>query len=446
MSQSYLIAKHSNNYFNWQKTQDNNNYKVFQTVDVIGSNNKTYTIVPSFYLPIKSSKIYQVINNDNNKFIRKMEIVRSSNVTGLTLLKEGNNRKLLSELDKIPGFRILETENLNSIKLSNINKSLPKIESVCNIDILGKNIKLKLENIKYYNVGNFQNYPSIPFLEFNIPDNLKLDDLAGIIVKFKNRIVGIIDNVNLENNSLNVIPGFMVHKLIDDYLLNLKTSIYCLPIPYYLSREGLKIMKSNNLITSFNHKKVNNKGEVYNNQLKTYIPFDTHIAISYNNNEKISLGIKKGARQFLVRKNVKLLDDCLKVPAFNNDSFVSLNGFIFCELSQELIRWLYFSKNIKLNGLSMHTLMNNNFSKKGKKEVVLIDYKNKQNCNKKILDFIPFNDDNKLDTKEILKIVKINKQNINNLECLKKANLNQRKGRTELILANSSKKYFKIYV
>ncbi|VVU95165.1 hypothetical protein CPAV1605_890 [seawater metagenome] len=471
MSQSQLLALQPTTYFQWKKKEKfSANYYKGQCINIKGTDKKTYIITSAYGLPDNSKKIFQIVKNNDFKGIRKLKLVKTCLISGLHLLEVQNNRKLNNEVSKkLPDYRILEDNDIVNYNRNNFIKSLPKPDTNCYAFLQRSDrkelINLNIKSIIFESKDGGKNMPPIPYIECINNDDFMIRNLEGLtgsaVFNKSNKIIGIIESLNLENNSIKIIPSFLINKFMDSILIGYCTKIACLTLPYILTPEGLKILhttkkiKKNDIITKINHKRINNEGKIYMPQLKCKVPLDTYILLTFNSTESVSLNIKreitngKSYCHHLIRKKLKPISEILRVPNIKNEKFINLNGFIFCELTQPLLKWIYFNHNIMLKGKSMDVFYYKNLCFRGLKEVILIDYnaKNlsrslKSNILEEIVPLFNLDYDGNQKEKKVYKVSKVNNKKIESIahfqEILKTNKLNK------IYLSNGSGKTYKI--
>ena len=398
MPPSVILAKESNNFLTWKQEYKKIKYQQSHCLNIKGPDSKLYIISTAHGIQNKSKKIFQVLPNGKTNFIRKLHVIKRSCINDLVLMQKADNEILKNDIikkRKLAKLDYLEDDIITIMSHNKMAKSLPKINTECISSYSNLNnsetqfINLNVKEIIFDNIDHCKYLPTIPYIECSYKENidvLLLEGLSGNPVYTKNKIIGIIESYNIENNRIRLIPSYLILKFINDYIIGASNNIACLTLDYGLTREGVTLMnthkkfKKNDIITKINHKNINSDGSVYSPQFKYRIPLDTYILLTFTYKDSISLGIKRQSEtgktfnHYLIRKQLQSISNILRVSNKYNENFLNINGFIFCELSLPLIKWLYHTRNIKLFGKSMEYFNYNNVCLGGTKEIVLIDY------------------------------------------------------------------------
>jgi len=195
-------------------------------------------------------------------------------------------------------FLILECNFSNFIIHKKYNISLPKK----NVLLYFNNIEIIVYDIKFIPFNNLNNYPyKLPYIECNIKNkshNYNFKGLSGMPVynDKKDKIIGIFSKYNIQDNTLYIIPIYILIKTlnkidnnniytVNNYLVNqtifhpnLK---YILPINIYFLLEGDKNMifyKKKNIYNYI----IDNNPLLYNNNYIEYYQFSDNIVYKYN--------------------------------------------------------------------------------------------------------------------------------------------------------------------
>jgi hypothetical protein len=218
----------------------------------------------------------------------------------------------------------------------------------------------------------------VPFVQIetrNIKDSYP--DLHGIsgscIVDNKNRIVGLVSHIQQLEDVVAVVPVASVNRLISEFRDRGNSKGLCsivgkanvtkstdnnnnavlvvnsYDINYNYNPETDTInsptgfnIKDLDLILEVGHKKFNEKGELFDERLDSYVPLSTFIALNYMKDQLIPLTINRMSTNLEHRRfRIKLKSRPYRTTCYLNDvydnRFFKVGGLIFVELSEDLV-------------------------------------------------------------------------------------------------------------
>ena len=158
-----------------------------------------------------------------------------------------------------------------------------------------------LDNIGFENIDTTKTMPLIPFYECSLKDDINNDLLintSGVPVFNKiGKILGILSSYNKKTQKFKIIPGYFIHKLIDDFINNKPDDIACLPLNYRLLNNQLIMIDDDNklqndIILKLDHRIIDSDGNIYFPSIKYKIPIDTYILLNFSFNQKFQFQLK----------------------------------------------------------------------------------------------------------------------------------------------------------
>jgi len=363
-----LIYSKRPNFLKWKSNNSTNNvYMENHCLHIKLANNHKIIITTGNNYEDEKTKIYQF---NNKKEIRKLKIVKKSLYSNLVILDKVQS-KSLDKFISNNNINYLDDNNLNCFSLNKILKSFPNKGTEMEIFYYNSRNNSKqyniftLENIGFENIDNCQTMPVIPFYECSLKNDVNQDLLintSGVPVFNKiGKILGILSSYNKKTDKFKIIPGYFIHKLIDDFINNKPDEISCLPLNYKLLNNELVLidddskLQKNDIIIKLDHRIVDSDGNIYFPSIKYKIPLDTYILLNFNFNEKISISIKRLNdsktifNHFLMKKKLTSISNILKIDNKYNNKFINIDGLTFCELSIPLIKILYKYYNTKID-------------------------------------------------------------------------------------------------
>jgi hypothetical protein len=461
---SIILAKQSKRFFKWKSLNSSSlTYIQSHVLNIKASDGLIYQISTAHGIEENCKKIFQLSNIDNIKKIRKLSILKKAVFADLVLLKNVSNIEIENEITdkRYNNISLLKNDDIKIINHRRVLKTIPKINTnlylpYMNISNSKRNstINLKITGTIFDNIDNSKYLPKIPYIECELLEDFDVNNLHGIsgapIFNEKDRVIGILSNYDETEKKIRIIPGLLIHKLLEKYILNAADYIPCLTLSYLKSYNGLVINKSykkfekNDIITKINHRNVDKNGMIYLPELKSKVPIETYILLTFSYKDALSINIKritnKSFTNILIRKQLKSINNYLIISNKYNSNYININGFIFCELTIPILKW-YFNKNIILDGKGINKLDYNNITFKNEKEVVLIDYIKKKN--KLINSIIPSNRDYKdYKNENLFSVYKINNKKIINLKNFK--DLLQKEKLKKILLIDKNNKIFQI--
>ena len=269
----------------------------------------------------------------------------------------------------------------NQNDLKNVNLS------ILTMDNLSNNIdhhNLKIENIDI-EISNFKSViiPKIPLLKFiveidDIPEfSDNVDGLSGSILVKNNSLVGMVTSYN--NMKLEAIPISIIYELVYTVIKNksailtgfyFSTKVIELEVPNkklyyghyitdtkdigYQSSASIKEFrfKNNDIIFSVNDNNFTASGMIRDSNIGYDLPLDTYLMLCcYKEFVKIDVHREQtGKHKDISHKIIgKKFNDIYNINVFNNNHYIHWKGFIFTELSEELI-YAINCNGVKLTG------------------------------------------------------------------------------------------------
>jgi hypothetical protein len=226
--------------------------------------------------------------------------------------------------------------------------------------------------------------PKIPLVEFDPHD---IDILSGSLLISNNKIISIVSNINHDTHriesipmillsliSLSTIKRFMFSTLVADISDNSEKSVgHVITNSYNISYNNYSAFqifsfKQNDIICEIDDIKFNNDGTIYDTVIGCNLNLDTFMMIKCSHVGKIKI---KYCRKFFGKykeyTNELIGIECNKifqVNIFNNNKYVYYKGYIFTELSEELINNLKLFNDYKTNiGTEKIIVLINSFDK-----------------------------------------------------------------------------------
>lgn len=374
----------------WKKKNMKCGYHVSNGIQIKISDFHYILITTDHSIPYNSKKIFSFSNLKNGKeCLNKLVLKQRSGISDLALLEYGTIRKTIKKIN------YNDISELKFLTLKKFSKKIPKPNSQFNI-ILSNEIELyfTFDKLGLQSVNGSNDIPPTPVLSCSLTRelmNINLNGLSGSPVYFKKKIVGIISNFDRKQEKINLVPSFIILRLIQDYVnkFNFRGSIQSdicmqekkinfIKVDTIQTKNGLLLnsdysnkIRKNYLITRIDHKILDENGCVYSQEIKHRIPWNTYIMTLFRGN-KISITFKDKTN-FNTKLSIK---DCNKYMNIDNNfksDFCIIKGFVFCELNLPLINY-FFKRKILLDGPSIRKINNNNINNYGDKEIVLIDY------------------------------------------------------------------------
>ena len=426
-----LIYSKRPNFLKWKSCESTNNiYMENHCLHIKLSNNNKMIITTANNYEDQKTKIYQL---NNQKEIRKLKIVKKSLYSNLVLLDEVKS-KSLDKFISNNNINYLDQDNLNCFSLNKILKSFPNKGTEMEIFYYNSRNNSKeynifsLDNIGFENIDTTKTMPLIPFYECSLKDDINNDLLintSGVPVFNKiGKILGILSSYNKKTQKFKIIPGYFIHKLIDDFINNKPDDIACLPLNYRLLNNQLIMidddnkLQKNDIILKLDHRIIDSDGNIYFPSIKYKIPIDTYILLNFSFNQKISISIKRlnenktKFNHILMKKKLTSISNILKIDNKYNNKFIKIDELTFCELSVPLIKILYKYYNIKIDSNIIELLNSHkNFSINKEKIIILINSENKKL---------------KIDLENIFQLKKVNKNKVSSINDLYKYISNNR--------------------
>ncbi len=457
---STLYVKSSKKILPWRKsTQDQ--YSQSRSLNIKIDDKTKLILTTNHSITHNSRKIYHVtsnsfINEESTDSINKLKLIRRSKISDLALLGFGSNIKR-----NIIDYDVNNRKSIQFLSLKKISKKIPSANSELYISVGDTingptEIRLVFDKMEFNYINGSKDLPPTPILTSNIvsSERSELNGLSGSpVFNTKNKVIGIVSQYNKLTNQINIVPSYLIHKIVNDYLENRKEKVLGLVIPVESNEDGLIISKNcsrrirkGDKITKINYKNIDSNCMVYSQEIKHRLPWNTFIMTLYND-ETISILIKsksdtgKSNYTFPIRKRLKHLNDYLKIDNIFKEDFEVISGYVFCELTFPLIK-LFFENKVILHGPSIDIINRKNKSPKSNKTVVMIDYLGSER--EDIFEGAINNNFNQKEfqNKKIFSLNKLGNKKIKNLSHLKL--LMKRNKNKFLSLEYDQKKYIKV--
>lgn len=268
-------------------------------------------------------------------------------------------------------------------------------------DIPIKDVEIRIDYFKSSII------PKIPLIKYTcdlekinmINMNDDIDGLSGTLIKIDSKIVGM--TTSYSNRKMEALPLILIYSILKELIVDNTKKL----AGFYFSSNIINIENGENMtchyvsnpsdvlyptdtknfrfkyediITEVNGTKFNDDGTIYNDIIGYNLALDTHMMIlNYvNSTTKIKILRKKNEKYYKISKNIKGVpfNDVYPVNIENDHRYFYWRGFIFTELSEELI----FSLNCAGYSLKGGTFDKYKIIKNDtKKIVVLIDVDHK---------------------------------------------------------------------
>ena len=305
---------------------------------IASNNNNIFTTIP-----LKITKIIQELD------IVVLEFSNKSQENEFTYFQKNDFDMKIDDIIKYKQNIKLEYYTINDLIIENdfIKNTIPINDIVIENDFLKSIIIPKIPLLKY--TCNLEN----------------LNGLSGSILRIDNNIIGMTTSYN--NMKLEAIPMILLYNLVNaslnydgnilsvfhfcskvvdieennnnvtcHYIVDCKNTSYQIN----MMKKNFKF-KINDIIYKLNNKNFTEIGTIYDDLLGCELTIDTYMMIMTfcNITIKIDLYRKINEEHTLISYNLygKSFDNIYNVNIFNNHKYLYWKGFIFTELSEELI-------------------------------------------------------------------------------------------------------------
>lgn len=373
----------------------------------------------------------------------------------------------LKKTIKSSGLKYFDLNILNKSKSKiftiNIDKFINKKKTNVDFDFDVNFIECEIMNIKLEKYNSL-NLPHMPYINVKIKNDYddisELNGLSGSLVINDNKIIGMVSNAKVDNSQISLIPTFIFKRFINEIEIN-KTfqgvctivgkfsiceyknenikynGIYvedCYDINYnnfdFIKKESLMVgrnLKTGDIIYEINNKFLNDKGEIYDDNIKISINYQTYISLNYKCGDLIPLKILRERnvndyREKILNVKARPISSLKYIPVSFNNFTLNHKGFVFMEVSEDLI------DKCRKNGIDICKSIFNQYCLKPyrnekKHIIVLIDIE-RDKINEYCLEQIdkiglPFVNNNNNEEYDLAVVRKFNKRKVNTLESLK---------------------------
>jgi hypothetical protein len=444
-----IYSKNSSKVLPWKKKMITNGYNVSNGIQVKIDDINYVVITTNHSIPYNSKKIYSV----SSGYLNKLILNKRSAISDLALLEYGTIRKDIKMFYN-------DTSELKYLTLNKFSKKIPKANSELKI-LLDDDIEFNFAFDKFglQRINGSNDIPPTPVLSCFLSremENYNLNGLSGSPVYFKNKIVGLVSNFDLEKKRINLTPSFLILKLLENFNNSRRCfnknnnieKINFIKIDAMPTKNGLVLnsdysnkIRKGHIITRIDHKILDDNCCVYSQEIKHRIPWDTYIMTLFKD-DKISVTFKDKTN-FIAKLSVKDCNKYLKIDNnFKSDNII-IKGYVFCELNLPMIKY-FFKHKLLLDGPSINKINCDNHSSSNSKEIVLIDYIGKEKD-----DVFKGSVTKKFNNKDftiqnILTLKKYNNIKVKNLQHLYELIINHEKKKIDLHLEYNQKSILKL--
>jgi len=356
----------------------------------------------------------------------------------------------LSKFIQVPEFdtAIFKVENINYdsdfisefniIDITSLNTIVPKLNSKIIVNSFKNNFVTKVVDYIEADSGS-QFFTSIPQISINRNSKMKdIFGLSGSACYEENKFIGHIFSYNSDNDCINLIPAFCLKYIFTNNMLFEKNNLKCILIEgnickikeedktlcaYKIDKVSIVEYKTltdkgfnfkkNSLVFEFDNLPINENGKIYFEQMGMFISPQCY---SLLNNHKESFNVKGyeliTGNYSLFENNIKpvnLLENLIFSHDGHNKILIYKN-FVFTELSRDILDLIkVIDKNSRLKDK-----LENPYTKKNSKEIVLIDILENYSDENKKVDNLKKN----FAKNNLIFLNKINKKTIDSLEDL----------------------------
>lgn len=306
------------------------------------------------------------------------------------------------------------------------------------------------------------NLPPLPYITMTLKkkysDISELKGLSGSLLMSENQIIGIVTAI--ENSQIRVIPSITIMRFLNEIILKNSFNGICTFVGRFSQcdfdvtdnekKYGIYIddtfdinynhynykddqlhmnLRKNDIITKIENHEINKNGKIYDTHTGIDLNYRTFLALNFTCGESIHVNLmrckKKENNDFKEKKIIirgRPLNSMKYIPITFSGSIINYKGFIFIEMSEDIIL-NYYNIGINIGQSLSEYFLTNPYRNENERVVTLIDI-DKNRINKKNLDIINelglplVNTVDKYYMVPILK--KINKKKISNLKDLEK--------------------------
>lgn len=342
----------------------------------VGTENKTITYLNNGIPFLINDKMYILTcyHCIKNTFDQEFTLQNTKYKTGIEFISDELELALLS-------FESLNVHSSNYYSLEDLHQSLNiRVKS---FELLAMNVitkkklvmdcKFKTVEFKKNNIVS-KNIPELPFIVVTLTGNYidvsELKGLSGSILYANKKIYGILSHIN--DSDMYIIPSCTINRFINEIIHrnafygictivgqytdcdfdveNKKTyGIYMdnvLNINYNNFSQNNTVnggkIKDNDIIVQIGNETFNDKCQLYDKTLECYVNLRTYVVFNYMAGELIPLHIMRPQKdkQYTKKKlqlKARPLNTMKYVPITSNPEILEISGFIFGELSEDLI-------------------------------------------------------------------------------------------------------------
>lgn len=421
--------------------------------------NQLYVITCFHIIDIINMEIFAFVLDEKENNIIKLRLNKVKEIPELDLIilrpeSDDNDKINVKYYDQYTSAMrmsdILSDQNknkifLNTLKVSGIkdnNMTLSRLE-ITNVDIANEHFVSVI-------------IPKLPMITFKCKghfENNNIEGLSGSILTINENVIGMITNFDIPSDKFEALPMILLYKIMeqvhrnrDKNLRGYNISTGCIKKLFLesIQREqsgrnvlGATNMYKTNIRKDFMFKKgdiilgvddesIVNTGKIYYELLDCEIDFNAYLMFKsfFNENNSCKFNFARQEKRDEKEKiyNVNLINkhfnDLYATNIFNNHEYVYWRGFIFAEMSEEILNDIKFMNNKKLSGLFATQLK---LTSGEKKHVIIIDVDktiiSDSMC--EIINLLPFVESYEKDKIYICFLEKIGNKKINSLNDLR---------------------------
>jgi hypothetical protein len=242
-----------------------------------------------------------------------------------------------------------------------------------------KFIELIMNNVILEKYSSF-NMPELPYFKCTIRDLSDdkltvLKGLSGVQCYRDDKIVGMLMNYSKDDNCIRVVPSTVILMFINEFSVKgMYSGIPGIILRYDISEvshNGAKcagivvdstydiqydeMVKAGDIIFRIDGKEISKDGMIFDQKMKTYVPFETYITMNFRNDDRVLMTLMRKElktddyKEMIV--NVKTVPLCkIRTVQINHDNrYSTINGFVFTELTENIIEF-YRNHNIYISG------------------------------------------------------------------------------------------------
>uniref|UniRef100_A0A6C0EFH5 Uncharacterized protein n=1 Tax=viral metagenome TaxID=1070528 RepID=A0A6C0EFH5_9ZZZZ len=225
----------------------------------------------------------------------------------------------------------------------------------------------ELKKGKYIVINDFcvhsRLYPRIPVI--TVDESYEQSD-SGKMIYHEEKMLGMIIS---KDTRVNILPYEIILTIIDKFINNniisipLNCSICDIDInedgnisyALILNDDSVKLLngkkpfyfKKDDVIISIDNKEFNKDGMIISDNINKYVYYDTYLLLNLNTSSKIKF-YRNNELKSLTINYVNINDSIYQINISDNNIKCDINGFKFCELSEDMIMNYYSKKHIKI--------------------------------------------------------------------------------------------------